>query len=170
MNGNERLRRAGKLSAADWDKMVVRAESLMAGHKFGCSESVILTFKEMFEDYFSDAAVAMSSAFRGGMGGAGCTCGALAAGQMVLGAFFGYYGDAGGEQNPEEVKKARTLYNELHDRFRELNKAACCRVLTKGTEPNTPERKAKCAWLVKTAVGITGGIIARESVEPVSRE
>ena len=166
MNGNERLRRAAKLSAADWDKMAVRAESLMAGHKFGCSEAVVLTFKEMFEDYFSEAAVAMSSAFRGGMGGAGCVCGALAGGQMVLGAFFGYHGDATGEQNPEEVKKARVLYNEMHDRFRELNKAACCRVLTKGMDHSSPERKAQCARLVKTAVGIAGGIIARESVEP----
>lgn len=165
---NGRLRRAGKLSAADWDKMAIRAESLMTGHKFGCSEAVLISFMEIFEDYFSEAAVAMSSAFRGGMGGAGCTCGALAAGQMVLGAFFGYHGNAAGEQNPDAVKKARALYNEMHDRFREMNKATCCRVLTKGMEHNSDERKAQCARLVRTAAAIAGGIIARESAEPAS--
>ena len=67
MNRNEKLRRAGKISAADWDKIAIRAESLMEGHKFGCSEAVIISFMEVFEDYFSEAMVAMSSAFRGGM-------------------------------------------------------------------------------------------------------
>ena len=167
MNRNEKLRRAGKISAADWDKIAIRAESLMEGHKFGCSEAVIISFMEVFEDYFSEAMVAMSSAFRGGMGGAGCTCGALAAGQMVIGVFFGYHGNAGGAQAPEEVRKARALYNEMHDRFREWNKAACCRVLTKGLEHGSPERQANCARLVRTAAAIAGGIIARESAEPV---
>ncbi|MDR2946037.1 MAG: C-GCAxxG-C-C family protein [Candidatus Adiutrix sp.] len=165
MKRNERLCRAGKLSAADWDKMASRAEFLMSGQQFGCSESVLLAFQETFEDYFPESAVAMSSAFRGGMGGAGCTCGALAAGQMALGAFFGYHGRADGEQNPEAVKKARALFCEMHDRFRETHKAACCRVLTKGMEHSSPERKAQCARLVKAAVLMAGGIIARESAE-----
>lgn len=135
----------------------------MAGHKFGCSEAVVLAFRESFPDHVPSVAVAASSAFRGGMGGAGCTCGALAAGQIILGLFFGYHGDANGEQDPENVKKSRTLYKELHDRFVQANGAACCRVLTKGLDSTSPVRKNGCLSFVRQTSEVVGEIIARET-------
>ncbi len=166
MTDNERLRQTAKLGAADWDKISRRAEALMAGHKFGCSEAVVLAFQETLGEYLLlKSAVAMASSFRGGLGGASCLCGALAAGEMVLGSVFGYDGDAEGQQNPDEVKKCRALYQELHDRFREANKAACCRVLTKGLEHDSPERKSQCSRLVRMTAALTGGIIARQAAE-----
>ncbi|UQZ91282.1 hypothetical protein C4J81_16225 [Deltaproteobacteria bacterium Smac51] len=141
----------------------------MASHRFGCSEALLLAFQETFGTrYIPQAAVAMSSAFRGGMGGGGCTCGALAGGQMVLGSVFGYRGNADGEQDKESTAKARALFKELHDRFRDMHKSTCCRVLTKGLAHDAPERKAQCEQLVKAAAGLAGGIIAREASEAVN--
>lgn len=163
-NGEDRLRQLGRLDGNDWDKITLRAAALMAAHKFGCSESLLLAFQEILgPEYLPPAAVAMSSSFRGGMGGAGCACGALSAGQMVLGSVFGYNGDAEGQQDSEAVKKSRELYRELHDRFRDINKSACCRVLTEGLAPHSPESREKCTGLVKAAAALTGGIIAREA-------
>lgn len=164
MPNNERLKPLARLSAGDWDKITVRAEELMGGHHFGCSEALVLAFQEKLgEGLLPQAAVSLASAFRGGFGGAGCTCGALCGGEMVLGAVFGYQGDAGGRQDPAEVAHARSLYKELHDRFREINRSSCCRVLTKDVTPGSPEAKAKCTRLVKIASALAGGIIAREA-------
>ncbi len=164
MTGANGLRKLAQLSGEDWDRITRRAGDLMAGHRFGCSEALMLAFQEAFgPELLPPAAVAMSSSFRGGMGGAGCTCGALAAGQMVLGSVFGYRGQADGAQDPETVKRARALFKELHDRFRETNQATCCRVLTKGLDHDSPERKENCARLVRVAAALTGGLIAREA-------
>ena len=163
MPQNERLKILARLNKDDWDNITARAESLMAAHRFGCSEILLMAFQEKLgEELLPGAAVSMASAFRGGFGGAGCTCGVLSGGAMVLGAVFGYQGDANGEQDPENVARTRAIYKELHDRFREMNKSACCRVLTKGLAPGSPEAKAKCAILVKNGAALVGSIIARE--------
>lgn len=162
-NDFDKLSQLGRLGANDWDKITLRATALMAGGQFGCSESLLLAFRETLgADYLPPAAVAMSSSFRGGMGGAGCACGALSAGQMLLGSVFGYQGDADGRQDPGRVKKARGLYRELHDRFQEINKSACCRLLLEGLPPHSRESREKCTGLVRTAAALAGGIIARE--------
>jgi len=164
MNGNEKLSLAGKLQASDWDKITARAEALMHEHKFGCSESLLLAFQEVLgEGVLPPSAVAMASAFRGGMGGAGCVCGALAGAEMVMGAFFGYYGQADGRQDPEQTKKSRDLFKELHDEFRRANGATCCRSLTKNLSPGSPERNGKCSTLTRSAAFLAGGLIARQS-------
>ena len=195
MKNYEKISAAQKLEARDWDLVCARAEGLMLEHKpgkeaavissrppisinnrslggaaprpgFGCSESLMLAFQETLgEDILPPEAVAMAGAFRGGLGGAGCLCGALAAAEMVLGVFFGYYGTASGEQNPDEVKKSRGLYQELHDDFRQAHGATCCRVLTKKLEAGSAERKANCAALTRSAAFIAGGIIAREAAK-----
>lgn len=163
-NDQDRLRRLGRIDANDWDKITLRSAALMAAGKFGCSESLLLAFQEVLgPDYLPPATVALSSSFRGGMGGAGCACGALSAGQMVLGSVFGYQGDAEGRQDPDQVKKARELYRELHDRFQEMNKSACCRLLLEGLTPHSRESREKCIGLVRTAAALAGGIIAREA-------
>ncbi len=165
------LKNLGRLSAAKWDRAVQRAGELMDSHHFGCSEALILAFQEPLGEYLPDAAVAAASAFRGGLGGAGCLCGALAAGQMILGAVFGYRGgpQGGAERDQEAVARARALFKELHDRFRDEHKATCCRVLTKGLSHEAPERREKCKHLVQSAAALASGIIAREAAEVVNR-
>ena len=121
---------------------------------FACSESVIYAIKENFELDMSDDAIAMSSGFPWGLGGGGCICGALAGATMCIGYFFG-------RKTPGDPKINRCfkLSNEIHDFFKEYCGATCCRVLTKGKEKNSPERKAQCTDFVAATVKKTAEII-----------
>lgn len=124
---------------------------------FACSESIIFAIKKHFELDMSDDAIAMSSGFPWGLGGGGCICGALAGATMMIGYFFG-------RTTPGDPKITRcfALTNELHDFFKENCGATCCRILTKGMERNSPERKAQCIKFVGATVKKTAEIIIRE--------
>lgn len=121
---------------------------------FACSESVIYAIRKNFDVEISDDAIAMSSGFPWGLGGGGCICGALAGATMCIGYFFG-------RRTPGDPKINRcfAITNELHDRFKEAHSATCCRVLCRGMERNSPERKAKCTEMVKQTVEMTAKII-----------
>lgn len=125
---------------------------------FTCSESVIFAIRKNFEiDGMSDDAIAMSTGFPWGLGGAGCICGALAGGIMCLGYFFG-------RTVPGDPSNAFCfkLSNELHDFFKENFGASCCRILTRGMDKMSPERKAHCTKMVSGTVVKTAEIIIRE--------
>ena len=124
---------------------------------FACSESIIYAIKKHFELDLSDDAIAMSSGFPWGLGGGGCICGALAGGTMCLGYFFGRR-----TPNDPAIKKCFQLTNELHDFFKQNCGGTCCRILTRGLEKNSPERKAQCTQFVGDTVQKTAEIILRE--------
>ncbi|MCI6152917.1 MAG: C-GCAxxG-C-C family protein [Fusobacterium perfoetens] len=124
---------------------------------FACSESVIYAIKKHFELELSDDAIAMSSGFPWGLGGGGCICGALAGGTMCLGYFFGRR-----VPNDPKIKKCFELSKEFHDYFIKNCGASCCRVLSRGMEKESPERKAKCTKIVSTATRGVAEIILRE--------
>ena len=84
---------------------------------FTCSESVIYAIRKNFELEMSDDAIAMSSGFPWGLGGAGCICGALAGGTMCIGYFYGRT-EPGDPRNQLCFK----LCNELHD-FEHLHRS-----------------------------------------------
>lgn len=124
---------------------------------FACSEAVIDTLRKHLHMELSDDAIAMSSGFPWGLGGGGCICGALAGATMCLGYYFG-------RRTPGDPKISRCfeLTNELHDRFKEAHGATCCRILCRGLEKNSPERKANCTEMVKQTVVMTTELILRE--------
>lgn len=124
---------------------------------YACSESVIYAINQAFDAGIPQSGIAMSSGFPWGFGGGGCLCGAMAGGSMCLGYFFGkqYPGDESGT-------KCQTLSKELYDYFKETCGATCCRILIKGKERNSPERKKQCETYVTTAVVKTAEIIMRE--------
>lgn len=127
-------------------------------HKgYACSESVIYAINQAFEAEMPQSAIAMSSGYPWGFGGGGCLCGAMAGGSMCLGYFFGkqFPGDASGV-------KCQELSKELYDYFKETCGASCCRILIKGRERNSPERKKQCEAYVLAAVEKTAEIIMRE--------
>ncbi|MEF9999233.1 MAG: C-GCAxxG-C-C family protein [Lachnospiraceae bacterium] len=124
---------------------------------FACSESVIYSIKKNFQLDLSDDAIAMSSGFPWGLGGGGCICGALAGGTMCLGYFFG-------RRTPGDpaINHCFELTKELHDYFQQTCGGTCCRVLTKGKEKNSPERKAQCTRFVSDTSKKVAEIIIRE--------
>ena len=106
---------------------------------FSCSESMIKWAVD--EGLVSEELLPVATPFSGGMG-VGCLCGAVAGAQMIVGNLFGRE-----NKNGNEVL-ARVKAKELIQRFMETHKATCCRVLTRGLEMGSPERKAHCTNMV----------------------
>ena len=106
---------------------------------YSCSESMIKWAID--EGLVSEDLLAVATPFSGGMG-AGCLCGAIAGAQMIIGALFGRDNKAGNDNT------ARIKAKELIQKFLETHKATCCRVLTKGLDMGSLERKAHCTNMV----------------------
>lgn len=122
-----------------------------------CSESVIYAIRKDLDPDIPAGLIAASSGFPWGMGGAGCTCGALAGGVMLLGHYFGRT-----EPKGAEYAKCQKLTREYHDAFCECAGHACCGAIISGMDKNSDERKAKCTGIVEFAVTKTAAMILRE--------
>ena len=105
-----------------------------------CSESMIMWAVE--KGLVNKDLLPVATSFSGGMG-SGCLCGAVAGSQMIIGALYGKENMAGNEV------LARAKAKELVQRFVETNKATCCRVLTRGFDMASPDRKAHCTNMVE---------------------
>lgn len=127
---------------------------------FACSETVIFTLRKHFQIDLSDDAIAMSSGFPWGLGGGGCICGAAAGGTMILGYFFGRT-----TPGDPKVNKCFALTEEFHNEFKKAFGATCCRVLIRGMDKQSPERKEHCKKMVLFTVEKIAEIIIRELKE-----
>jgi C_GCAxxG_C_C family probable redox protein len=124
---------------------VERAANLFAAHRLCCSESVIVTVDRGFGGGLSpEAALQLGAGFCIGMGGAGCTCGALSGSVAAMGLFLGPHGKDGCGK-----KKFRAIVKEMHDRFRERFRATCCRVLSKKVKHDEKAHRANCLQLTR---------------------
>lgn len=141
----------------DLQKIKTIAENYYRDGDFYCSESIVKTIKDEFELPISDDIVKMASGFPVGMGGSGCTCGAVVGGIMAIGLFFG-------RDQPKDaiVNKTMTLSKELHDNFRDRHKYLCCRVLTKGMTLGSPKHMEQCIYFTGEVAEEAAKIIARE--------
>jgi len=90
---------------------------------YNCSEAILRAFRDQFHLDLSDEALKLASGFGGGIGHAGCVCGALAASIMVLGIL---QGRSHSSQSRDPVYSAT---EEFHRRFSEKFGGSCCRVL-----------------------------------------
>ena len=116
-----------------------RAEHYYRSGEFFCSEAIVKAIIEGFHLPVPDLVVAMASGFPLGIGGAGCTCGALSGGVMALGLFFGRT-----EPKDRKISECMELSKTLHDHFRDRHHAVCCRALTKGMRFGFSKNKGKC--------------------------
>ena len=107
---------------------------------YSCSESMIKWAVD--NDLVSGELLPVATSFSGGMG-IGCLCGAVAGAQMIIGSQFGRENKKGNETI------ARGKANELVQKFMETHKATCCRVLTRGLDMGSSERKAHCTNMVE---------------------
>lgn len=145
------------MKAVDVAHVRKTAEEYYRNGDFFCSEAIVKVIKDEFELPFPDEAVAMASGFPVGMGGSGCTCGAIAGGIMALGMVFGRT-----EAKDPKVKKAMELAKELHNTFKDRHGCLCCRVLTRGMELGSPEHMQQCITFTGEVAAETAKIILRE--------
>ncbi|CZR96890.1 Putative redox-active protein (C_GCAxxG_C_C) [Clostridioides difficile] len=139
------------------EKVRVTAEQYYRNGDFYCSEAVVKVIKDEFELDITDEIISMASGFPVGIGGSGCTCGAITGGIMALGLFFGR-----SEAKDEKVNKAMELSKELHDFFKGKNNSLCCRILTKGMTLGTKEHMDQCILFTGQVAEETARIIYRE--------
>lgn len=99
----------------------------MAGNNFrggyNCAEAILRAFNDGMQLNVPNDALKMASGFGGGIGHAGCVCGALTASIMVLGLLKGR-SDAAQDRTPMYASA-----EEFHHLFEEKFGATCCRVL-----------------------------------------
>ena len=120
---------------------------------YSCSESMIKWAID--EGLVSDDILSLATPFSGGMG-VGCLCGAIAGAQIILGSQFGRENKHGNENT------ARAKAKELIQRFTQKHGATCCRVLTRGMEMASPERKAHCVNMVDECENLVKDLLNSE--------
>lgn len=99
---------------------------------YSCSESILMEAIE--KGLVPKEALSFAAAFTGGMC-SGCLCGAIAGSQMVLGYTLGR-------------EEARVAARKFIKEFLKNHPATCCRVLTRGLDMASPERKIHCSKMV----------------------
>lgn len=139
------------------EKIGMRAENLFRSKQFMCAESVLLAVsKGLGKDISEEAVIALAAPFSEGMGGSGCTCGALSGAVMSVGLCLGSGRARGGRE------KSRRLSKELHSRFTGKFRSACCRVLCKDVR-NEPKRHFdQCAAITRATARMTARLILEQ--------
>lgn len=99
----------------------------------------------------------MASGFPVGMGGMGCTCGALTGGILTIGLVYGRT-----EGKDPSVDRAMALSAKLYQIFCQRHKVSCCKVLTKGMEKGSKEHMEQCIAFTGEMAYETAKIILEE--------
>ena len=132
-----------------------RAENLYENHKLCCSESLLLVLNHGFEGGLtSKQAKQLGAGFCGGMGEAGCTCGALSGAIMGLGLLVGPHA-----KNGPSKKKFRELSKKVHDKFKEKFSSTCCRVLIEPYDKDKKGRSHFCSNLTATTAVLAAELL-----------
>jgi len=136
------------------DRIAARAENLFRSKQFMCAEAVLLAVtKGLGQDLPTATAIALAAPFSDGMGGSGCTCGALSGGVMSIGFCLG-----GGEAQGRR-EKSRRASRELHRRFTSAYRSACCRVLTKEIREDPKRHFNQCAAITGATARMTARLL-----------
>ncbi|KXZ39861.1 C_GCAxxG_C_C family probable redox protein [Alkalithermobacter thermoalcaliphilus JW-YL-7 = DSM 7308] len=114
------------------------AENYYKDGKYLCSEAILAAINKVLECGLPDNYISLVSGFPVGMGGSGCSCGALTGAQAAIGLVHGRK-KAGGSN-----AKIMKLSQQLHDEFKKKYKSACCRVLIKDYKFGSKEHKERC--------------------------
>lgn len=133
------------------------AEAYYRNGDFYCSEAVVKTLIDAFQLDVPEDVIKMASGFPVGMGGMGCTCGALTGGILVLGMIYGRK-----EAKDPSVNKAMELSARLYQVFCQRHKVSCCKVLTRGMEKGSPEHMEQCISFTGEMAYETAKIILEE--------
>jgi len=139
---------------------------------YNCAESVLLTFLNSWSEYFRIGTTsAVATAFGGGMGRMGYTCGAISGGLMVIGLDIGRTDGKDNDGKKEAYSEARKLF----ERFQKRWGALTCRELTQ-CDLSTEEgynryrelniHETKCAEIIKETVAMVMTILEERKRDP----
>ena len=124
---------------------------------YNCSESIVRAGVDLLGIKLDEQALRMATGFGGGIGHAGCVCGALAASVMVLGLLKGR---AAATESREE---AYDLSGEFHRRFQERFGATCCRALNPH-EFETREHLVNCVKITGNTMALLAGFLQEKEL------
>jgi C_GCAxxG_C_C family probable redox protein len=142
-----------------------RAENLFLTRQYQCSEAVTTVINSGFSgDLSPESAMGVASGLAEGMGGSGCTCGALTGGIVALGLFLGR--KQPGIRNADIIMKASRAF---HEHFKDKFGLPCCRLLTKDVVNGSNEHFLKCADQTRWAAGQVAQLIIRYHPEVVGK-
>jgi cysteine synthase A len=129
----------------------------LARHYFrnglSCSEATIKALNEYYRLGLPENCHKIATGFGGGMGESGCACGCVTGCVMALSLL------AGREKVYQSNRMVFLAAHELHKRFKEKNKAICCRVLTRNVTWSSAEHKKLCEGYVGDAAAFTEDIV-----------
>lgn len=116
---------------------------------YNCAESIFLSFRELVAPDLDESMVRMFTGYGGGLGHAGCMCGALNGSVAILNLLKGRV------SNTESRDECYNLAREFHDIFEEYFGVTCCRSLN--PHPfETKEHHRNCLKIT----GNTGKLLA----------
>lgn len=141
----------------DLEKIRNTAEAYYRNGDFYCSEAVVKTLVDELQIDAPDDVVKLASGFPVGMGGMGCTCGALTGGILVLGLVYGR-----NQAKDPSVNKAMAMSAKLYQIFCQRHKVSCCKVLTRGMEKGSPEHMEQCIAFTGEMAYETAKLIVEE--------
>ena len=147
------------------EAIAARAENLYRTRQHLCADAVLLAFNEGLDGGLTEQqAVGLTSGLSIGQGGAGCLCGAVGGGALVLGLFLG--GEGRAYRNSGKVREA---VNALHARFKDAHRSTCCRVLIKTVKDDEAAHFEQCAGLTGEAARMVAEILFKARPELAER-
>jgi C_GCAxxG_C_C family probable redox protein len=108
---------------------------------YNCAESIFLTFRELLAPEVDEELVRIATPFGGGLGRAGCLCGALSGAVLMLGLAKGR------TSHMEPRGESYILSHDLEQRFKRKFGSTCCRVLNKNSF-GSPEQAVICMRII----------------------
>ena len=117
-----------------------RTFNLMSTGRMMCSEAVLSVLNQGLGGGLPpDVAMKVAAGFPEGIGGSGCTCGALTGGVIALGLFLSQ-----GNSNSIGRRKAMAASSRLHHEFKSRFGSTCCRLLIKNGSSEFPHHFEAC--------------------------
>lgn len=130
---------------------------------FNCSEAIVRVGSELLGKQLDEHSLRMATGFGGGIGHAGCVCGALAASVMVLGLTKGRV------EPTENLPAAYALTGEFHRRFQERFGGTCCRALNPH-EFGSREHLKNCVRITGDTMGLLAEYLQEQGILPPNRD
>lgn len=136
------------------------AEGYYRSGQFFCSEAIVKAVNDGFSLGYPESVIRLASGLPIGIGGAGCSCGAVTGGVIALGMVFG-------RDRPHDprVDRCLGLARELHTFFIKKHGCICCRTLTLGLRLKSAEHMRQCVAFTGDVAEEVARMILRETAD-----